>query len=107
MLAVIGDQIKQRESVVSSDEVDAGERIAGVVGIEVRAAGEAVGKLPQRFVLAAPEISQAVAVFAIPLGPAGGEVADLVATFAKVPGFSDELDLADDRILLHDVEEGG
>src|SRR3712207_7967224 len=42
-------------------------------------------------------ISDRVAVLAVPLGPQGREVADLVAAVADVPGLGDELDLADDR----------
>src|SRR3712207_9332715 len=51
-------------------------------------------------------ISDRVAVLAVPLGPQGREVADLVAAVADVPGLGDELDLADDRVLVHQVEEG-
>jgi hypothetical protein len=34
-----------------------------------------------------------------------GEFADLVASFAEIPGLRDELDLGDDRVLVNDVEE--
>ncbi len=55
--------------------------------------------------LAAPEVADRVAVLAVPLGPQRGEAADVVAALADVPGLGDELDLADDRVLLHEVEE--
>ena len=48
-----------------------------------------------------------VAVLAVPLRPQGGEVADLVAALADVPRLGDELHLADDRVLLDQVEERG
>src|SRR3546814_3308756 len=35
------------------------------------------------------------------------EVADLVAALANVPGLGDELHLADDRVLVDEVEERG
>ena len=54
---------------------------------------------------AAPEVAHAVAVAAVPLRPQRREVADLVAAFADVPRLGDQLDLADDRILLDHVEE--
>ena len=38
--------------------------------------------------------------------PLRREVADLVATRADVPRLGDQLDLADDRVLLHELEEG-
>ncbi len=40
----------------------------------------------------APPVPHGVAVLAVPLGPQGREVADLVAPLADVPGFGDELD---------------
>ena len=46
-----------------------------------------------------------VAIPAVPLRPADGEVADLIAAFAQVPWLGDELDLRDDRVLVNDVEE--
>src|SRR3546814_12900132 len=41
------------------------------------------------------------------LRPLGVEVADLVAALANVPGLGDELHLADDRVLVNEVEERG
>ena len=55
--------------------------------------------------LAAPEVADGVAVVAVPLGPLRREVADLVAAGADVPRLGDQLDLADDRVLLHELEE--
>jgi len=55
---------------------------------------------------AAPEVAHRVAILAVPFGPQRGEVADLVAAVADVPGLGDELDLRDHRVLLDDVEEG-
>ena len=55
--------------------------------------------------LAAPEVAHRVAVAAVPLRPQRREVADLVAALADVPRLGDELHLADDRVLLDEVEE--
>jgi hypothetical protein len=49
--------------------------------------------------------SRGVAVAAVPLRPQRGEAADLVAALADVPRLGDELDLADHRVLVHQVEE--
>ena len=73
--------------------------------VEVGAAGEAVGELAERLIGAAPEVADGVAVLAVPLRPERREVADLVAAFADVPRLGDQLHLADDRILLDEVEE--
>ena len=64
-----------------------------------------VAELGQRVLGAAPEVADRVAVLAVPLRPQRREVADLVAALADVPRLGDELDLADDRVLLDEVEE--
>src|SRR3712207_9471085 len=69
-------------------------------------AGDASGELADRGILAAPEVADGVAVLAVPLGPQRREVADLVAAVADVPRLGDQLDLADHRVLVHQVEEG-
>jgi hypothetical protein len=105
VLVVVGHQVAQGEAVVGGDEVDRRDRLAAAVGVEVAGAGEARGELPEGAGLAAPEVAHGVAVLAVPLGPQRREVADLVATVADVPRLGDELDLADDRVLLDEVEE--
>ena len=107
VLVLVGHQVAQGEAVVGGDEVDAGIWITRVVGVQVGAAGEAVGELGQGFVAAAPEVAQAVAVLAVPFRPSGGKIADLVAAFADVPRLGNQFDLADHGILLDQVEEGG
>src|SRR5205823_11915295 len=77
VLRVVGDQVAEREAVVGGDEVDARVRAAAGLRVEVRAAREPVGKLAERRVLAAPIIAAGVAIFAVPLAPQRGEVADL------------------------------
>ena len=66
--------------------------------------GQPARELPERR-LAAPEVAHRVAELAVPLGPLRREVADLVATVADVPRLGDQLHLADDRVLLHELEE--
>ncbi len=105
VLLVVRDQVAQRESVVRGDEVDRRDRAAGGVLVEVGRAGDAGRELAECRRLAAPEIPYGVAVLAVPLGPLGREVADLVAARADVPGLGDQLHLADDRVLLNEFEE--
>ena len=105
VLLVVGHQVPQREAVVGGDEVDRGDRLAAAVLVEVAGAGEARGELAEGRALATPEVADGVAVLAVPLGPQGREVADLVAAVADVPGLGDQLDLADHRVLLDEVEE--
>jgi hypothetical protein len=107
VLLVVRHEVVEREAVVGGDEVDRGDRAAAVVLVEVARAGQPGRELGDRRVLAAPEVAHAVAVLAVPLGPQRREVADLVAALADVPRLGDELDLRDDRVLLHEVEERG
>ena len=104
VLLVVGDQVAQGEAVVGGDEVDARERAPPGVLVEVGGARQPAGELAERG-LAAPEVTDGVAVLAVPLRPLRREVADLVATRADVPGLGDQLDLAHDRVLLHELEE--
>ena len=104
-LSLYETRSREREPVVGGEEVDAGERAAAVFLVEVGRAGDAVGELAQALFLTAPEVAHAVAVLAVPLLPLGGEVADLVAALADVPRLGDQLDLADDRVLLDEIEE--
>ena len=104
VLLVVGHQVAQGEAVVGGDEVDAGDRPPAGVLVEVGRAGQPRGELAERR-LAAPEVADGVAVGAVPLGPLRREVADLVAAGPDVPRLGDQLDLADDRVLLHELEE--
>src|SRR5690606_31636253 len=106
VLLVVGDEVVQRETVVSGDEVDAGIRQPAVALVEVAAARESRGHLRDLSRVATPEATDRVAVLPVPLGPAHREVPDLVAAFAEIPGLGDQLHLRDDGVLRDDVEEG-
>ncbi len=73
--------------------------------VQVRRAGQAARELADQSVVALPVGAHRVAVLVVPLGPAGREVADLVAAGAEVPGLGDQLDVGQHRILADDVEE--
>ena len=105
VLLVVGDQVVEREAVVRGHEVDARDRSSAGVLVVVGRSGEPAGELAQRR-LPAPEVTDGVAVGAVPLGPLGREVAYLVAAGPDVPRLCDQLDLAHDRVLLDELEEG-
>ena len=67
--------------------------------------GESIAELGQRGRFAPPEVADRVAVLAVPFRPQGWEVADLIAALPDVPRLGDQLDLADDRVLLDEIEE--
>ena len=73
--------------------------------VEVARAGEAARELADQAAVAFPVGAHRVAVLVVPLGPAGREVADLVAALAEVPRLGDQLDLRQHRVLAQDVEE--
>ncbi len=99
VLLVVGDEVGQREAVVGGDEVDRGERLAAVGGVQVARPGEALGEGGDAR-LPAPEVADRVAVDPVPLRPQDGEVADLVAAGADVPRLGDQLDLRQHRVLV-------
>src|SRR5207244_10722849 len=85
VLALVADEVLQREAVVRGDEIDARSRAAPGALEDVARAGEARGELADHARLAFPEGTDCVAVFVVPLDPARREVAELVAALAEVP----------------------
>ena len=106
VLLVVGDEVAEREAVVRGHEVDARDGATAGGLVEIGRARETARELAERLALAAPEVAHCVAVLAVPLRPLRGEVADLVAARADIPGLGDELHLRHDRVLVHEVEEG-
>ena len=102
---IVRNQVVQREAVVASDEVDAGVRPAAAPFIQIARPAEARGEFRNHATVPLPEPADRVAVAAIPFRPQRGEIADLIASLAEVPGFGDQLDLRDDRVLMDDVEK--
>jgi|SRR5713226_2093113 len=68
-----------------------------------RSYSQPVRELVERGRLAAPEVTDGIAVPPVPFRPQRREVADLVAAPADIPRLSDELDLGYD--LLGDLRE--
>src|SRR6185312_15555730 len=106
VLGIVADEILEREAIVAGHEVDAGVRLTSIILVEVAGAAEAGGELVDQSPFALPEAPDAVAILAIPLGPEDRKIADLVAARADIPGFGDQLDLGDRRVLVDDVEKG-
>ena len=83
---------------MGGDEVDA----AGGGGREdVGGAGERGGEVAEHVGVAAPEAAHAVAVAVVPFEPVGGEVAELVAAGADVPGLGDHDAVGEERVGGH------
>ena len=108
VLAVVGDQVGEREAVVAGDEVDRGDRPAPAGLVQVAGAGQPGGELGQGRRAGPRQKSRTVSRY-LPFhsDPQRREVAHLVAALADVPRLGDQLDLGDHRVLLDQVEEGG
>src|SRR5690606_22229262 len=105
VLLVVGPEIGQRETVMRGDEVDARPGATAAVLEEVRRAEKAGGEARERLLLALPVAADIVAIAAVPLGPAGREVAELIAVRPDIPRFGDQLDGVQHRVLGDRVEE--
>ena len=100
VLLLVRDQVVEREAVVAGDEVDAGLRIAVLVAVDVRAAEEPLGEVPDLARLGPHERAHVVAEPPVPLHPAvAHEAADLVEP-AGVPRLGDQLGAGQDRVGL-------
>src|SRR5207249_5117200 len=78
VLFLVADDIVQREAVMRGDKVGAGPRPAAAIAVNVGGADDARGHLGDHSLVALPEASDRVAVAAVPLGPAGREIAELI-----------------------------
>ena len=107
VLLVVRHEVGQGEAVMRGHEVDGCHGASPIALVEVCRTGEARRELAEGGGFTAPEIANGVAILAVPLRPLRREVAHLVAAGAHIPGLGDELHLRDDRVLLHELEEGG
>src|ERR1700731_5455773 len=89
------------------DMVDAGAWRAAIVMIDVGRAGHAAGDFADQAAFAAPVAAHRAAIAVVPLRPLRGKAADLVAAHAEIPGFGDQLDGSQYRILPDGGEECG
>ena len=100
MLVVVGDEVVEGETIVDRDEIDALFRLAHVLAIDVRAAGQALGERGDAAVVGLDEAAHVVAELAVPFLPGiADEGADLVES-RRIPGFGDQLDACQRRVRL-------
>src|SRR5262249_41084660 len=99
VLVVVADEIAEREAVMGGDEIDARPGPPAVVAEDVGRAGQARGKLARDTLIALPEAPHGVAILSVPLGPAGGQIAELIPSGAHIPGLGNELQRREHGIL--------
>ncbi len=107
MLAVVRDQIVEREPVVGGHEVDARPRSAPAVVVDVARSRQTGGEITQNARIALPEPSYRVAVAVVPFAPAGRKPSHLVAVGPDVPRFRDQFCPGEDRVLGKHLEKRG
>src|ERR1035438_5988518 len=105
VLVVITHQILQREAVVGSYKIDAGVGTTATVSVEIARAGNAIREVSHEPAVPFPVGTHRVAIAIVPFRPAHGEVSHLIASFAEVPRFGNQLHLREHGILMNDVEE--
>ena len=105
VLAVVADQVAQREAVVGGHEVHRGVRRPAVVGVQVGGARQPGGDVADPAGVEPPEVPDGVAVLVVPLAPRRREPADLVAVHARVPRLGDQLHVPQHRVLADRGDE--
>lgn len=75
--------------------------------VQVSRPGQPGSEFAQSRGFPAPEVTDGIAVLAVPFRPLRREVANLVTTGTNVPRFGNELYLRNHGILLDEFEEGG
>ena len=106
VLVLVRNQIGQGEAVMRGDEVDAARR-APFGGEDILGAGEPGGEFGQGSTIATPETSGGVAEPVVPFTPMGREAAELVTAGANIPGFGDQLQIAQHGILGNRRQQRG
>src|SRR5262249_10598282 len=103
VLAVVRDEIVQREAVVARDEVYAVVRRAAVVAVKIRRACEPPAEILELAGVAFLKATHGVAKAPVPLRPVHRKIADLIR--ANVPRLRDENRATNYRILRDRFEE--
>ena len=91
---------------MTGDEIDAGARAAAIIGVQVAAAGDAIGEFGHLAGVPAPETPHAIAITPVPFAPVDREVTDLIAFQAHVPRLGDQFHAGQNGVLVQDVKEG-
>src|ERR1700756_4507108 len=99
VLALITDQIREREPIVYRDVVHARPRPATIVIEQIGGAGHAAAELPNEIAPAGPVATQVLTEAVVPFRPPGGEAADPITAGTEVPRLGDQFDACQNGIL--------
>ena len=106
VLVGVGHKVGQREAVMAGDVVDGGGRKAAVLVELFGRSQQSFGKIGRQPLVPAPEFPHPVAEKVVPFVERMWKAAQPVAAKAHVPGFRDQLDAGQDRVLPDRVEKG-
>lgn len=105
VLVVVGDKVIERKAVMGGDEIHRSPRFPATLVEKVRRRRDSGREVRKFSIVALPERPHGIPETVVPLGPSGGEAADLIATRSAIPGLGNELNLAEDWILHAGVEK--
>ncbi len=104
VLAVVGDKVAKRETIVGDDEIDAlGWRLSAHE--QVVRARHPGGDLTAQSRIAPPEAARGVAKAVVPFGERGGKLTEAIAAWANIPRLGDEARFREYGISGERVEE--
>ena len=98
-------EIAQCEAIVGRREVYARPGPAPGMFEQVARAVQAAGEFRQLLRVTAPKAANGITIAVVPLAPAGGKSAELIAARADVPGFGDQFDTGKYGILGQSLEK--
>lgn len=105
MFAVKADNIMKAETVMGGNKIDTAPDVTVHIVKHIAGTGQAAGQFGGLILVAFPEAANIIAVFVVPLPPAGRKSTDLIAAVADIPGFGNQLDTAGLRILPRGVQK--
>ena len=102
----VADQIAQGKAVVCGDEIDARLRQTPIMPENFARPGQPLCQCADTGLSRQPEGAHVIAETIVPLAPAGREVAEPIAIHAQIPGFGNQLDALEHRVLADRGEKG-
>ncbi len=105
VLVVVRHQVNRGEPIMGGDEVDRGEWTPRPE--DIRAGGESGGNGVDQTTGPPPEVTEVVAIAAVPFRPCRRKPPELICARPYVPRLSDELHVPEGGVLLHCQKERG
>ena len=105
MFLIETNAVAQGETIVRGDQINRRRRRSTVTLKNVAGCGKTLSEVAQRDVLLQPESTRGIAEMVVPLGEQRRKVTHLVAARADIPGFRDQLDLRQTRVVTDGLKQ--